>query len=243
MKIVDAVWEKRNLGVETCEIIVENKSDIEGFWETLPQIDSEYLVVKFPTGLVEFADRLTDNGFRFIEATVACHYDIRKEYNLNSVQKRFFDNCDYDIMNNDDLEELHTNLCDTLFETDRIALDPHFTIQQANNRYWNWINDEIERGAEIYKILYKQKSVGFFGLKGPKNKPYEFLAGIYKPFQNVIGSIMNYMAVEAAKEHGAIELHGVFSTNNRGAFANHMLMGYVLDSVENVFVKHNIKNR
>jgi len=242
MKIIDAVWEKRNLGVSTCEVVIENKSDIKEFFNNRQWNDYEYIVVKFPTELIGFANDLADADFHFIETAVACHYDVRKEFNLNPIQKRFFENCQYVLMNDKDLAELHTNLENILFETDRVALDPYFTLQQANNRYWGWINDEIERESEVYKIIYRQKSAGFFGLKGSKIRPFEFLAGVYKPFQNVgIGSIINYMSIEAAKNQGAIELQGAFSTNNKGAFAIHMSMGYVLDNVEYVFVKHNKK--
>lgn len=242
MKIIDAVWEKRNLGVNTSEILIESEIDTKGFFDNQTWNDSEYVVVRFPTGLIGFANDLSDNGFRFIETAVACHFDLNKEYNLNSIQKRFFKNCQYELMNDDDLSELHTNLKNILFETDRIALDPYFTLQQANNRYWGWINDEIAGGSKIYKIMYKEKAAGFFGLKGEPIKPYAFLGGVYKAFQNVgIGSIMNYLEIEAARKCGARELRSAFSTNNHGAFSVHMSMGYILDKVEYIFVKHNKK--
>ncbi len=240
MKIIDAVWEKRNLGISTCEVVIENEADIKEFFYDWQWKDYEYIVVKISSELIGFACNLSDAGFHFIETAVACHYDVKKEFNLNPIQKRFFENCCYEFMNDDDLSELHTNLNNILFENDRVALDPYFTFQQANNRYWGWINDELSKGSTVYKILYKQKNIGFFGLRDDKNKPFAFLGGIYKTHQNKgMGSIMNYMEIMAAKNRGASELQSTFSTNNRGAFAVHMSMGYILDKIEYVFVKHN----
>ena len=66
MKIIDAVWEKRNLGVETVEFVVEN-SDTEIVMGEILEAEKQYNVVKLPTNKPELMKLLQENGYRFVE--------------------------------------------------------------------------------------------------------------------------------------------------------------------------------
>ena len=67
MKIVDAAWEKRNLLLETKEIIVQEGDTTEELEEALRNSNEEYVVVKLPLTEIEKKFLLTDYGYTHVE--------------------------------------------------------------------------------------------------------------------------------------------------------------------------------
>ena len=65
-------------------------------------------------------------------------------------------------MTNDDISELFTQITSGLFETDRIYIDKKFGPNFSALRYVNWISDEINKGAKLYKLLYNRIRNRFF---------------------------------------------------------------------------------
>ena len=105
-----------------------------------------------------------------------------------------------------------------------------------------WIKDEIANESKVYKLVYKDNSVGFFILKNRGDRVFvAVLGGIYKQFKSYgFGFCMNYFQIsECINQHGS-RVYNVFSTNNKGAASIHFLMNYSIDTIYNVFVKHGI---
>ena len=50
MKVIDAVWEKRNLKVDTVEVEIELDDSLDGITEVLETVERkyQYIVVKVP---------------------------------------------------------------------------------------------------------------------------------------------------------------------------------------------------
>ncbi|MCH4154354.1 MAG: hypothetical protein LKF32_06905 [Mageeibacillus sp.] len=54
MRIVDAVWEKRNLGVDTVEIALDEDDDVNVF-EEINTLKQPYQVLKIPNGRIDIS--------------------------------------------------------------------------------------------------------------------------------------------------------------------------------------------
>jgi hypothetical protein len=242
MQIIKATWEKRNLGVDCNEIIIEADDSVEAISKEISKHETEYTVVKIPTGLDKLLLHLQKQGFLFIETITSC-YHTGEQFNLNRIQQRIIDNVSYKRITNDDIELIFKEINNGLFQTDRVSLDQHFTLEQSNNRYIGWVKDELDRGAKAYTLTYNTKNVGFFTLKKQTEHEYfAFLSGIYSDFlSSGLGFCTHYFEVIEAKRQGAKHVNTVYSSNNRGATAIHLNMGHVLREQYYVLVKHKTK--
>jgi hypothetical protein len=206
---------------------------------SLPEFETEYTVVKVPIGRVDISLYLQDAGYRFIELITTCHHDGRIPA-LPSVQQRIIDSVPYRKMDEYDLEEAFTMICGGMFDTDRVSLDPRFSRAQAASRYIGWIEDEIARGSQMFKIEYKGRSAGFFNLRHVGNRSAAAaIGGVYPEFQKAgLGICINYFEIVEGLKQGARRIVTSFSSNNRGAAAIHFLLGYSIGDQYYVFIKH-----
>ena len=83
LKIVNAYWEKRNLGVTTTEFTVEDNDTIEEIKKTLNDCTSGYQVLRLPNHLSHLLFAIQDLGFRFVEDMFSLKNDL-----LSSVMHR-----------------------------------------------------------------------------------------------------------------------------------------------------------
>lgn len=242
MKIIDAFWEKRNLGVSTTEVTIEKDDSIEEIVSNLKKIDSEYVVVKCHTADVDLNFELAKLGFTFVETLINVTHNL-KNVQLDMIQQRIADSVSYQEMDAVDLEQLFSELNKGLFYTDRVYLDSHFPKESAANRYKLWLQDELNRGSQIYKLTYKDKSIGFFIFKDlGDGVAYPFLAGIYPEFQKFsFGSMFIYKPIEEAVKRKFKMISTYVSSNNFNAVNSHVKMGFNIRNMQYVFVKHNQK--
>lgn len=241
MKIVEAFWEKRNLGVECKEIIIDSNdavSVIDGFEELTNA--TQYVVVKVPLNRFDICSLMTKLGFVFIEGSINFELFL-KQAQLTPLQQRLNNSVTYAEMEHDDLNELYAEIQGGLFGTDRILLDPHFTPQMAAKRYINWIADELKRKTQAYKIIYKKDSIGFFTFKeSAKGVYYPFLAGLYKSHSSSgLGFITLRKPIDEALKRGGDWISTFVSTNNLPVVRAHTQQGFSIKQIHYIFVKHN----
>jgi hypothetical protein len=239
MKIIDAYWEKRNIGVDTTEIFIEGHEVLPDILTEIKKHERDYNVIKIPIGRADIINALQEAGYVFIETLTQC-YEDSKEIPLNSIQKRILQSCLIVEALAADLEGVFESINMGLFQTDRISLDPHFGIRVGNRRYCLWIQDEIARGAKLFIVNSGQKKIGFFILKKTDDKEYYlFLSGLFPEFQKSgIGFCPHCQGILKCFELGARRVKLSYSSNNRGAAALHMNLGHRLDLQYYVFIKH-----
>jgi hypothetical protein len=218
MKIIDAFWEKRNLGVETKEIILSGTDSLLDVENVLNSLSSakRYIVVKIPAGKPDFIKLLTDRGFCFVETLFEVSLRIT-DFQLPKSFKRFDNLLSYKkLTTNEDFERLEKEIYRGIFTTDRIALDSNFGIEIASIRYINWIKDELQNGNEIFEILHKEKPIGFFALKKISEGKYDnFLAGMYqREFNTGFGfSILSKPIIELSNRQAEFYITHISSNN------------------------------
>ena len=237
MKVIDAFWEKRNLGVSTMEIILEKGDREEEFLKLIDQQEYEYCVVKLPIDAIAFNTVLEKNGFVFAESMNHIYHDLDLK-ELNGKKKEIVANTTIEKAEN--LESIFEQISKGMFSTDRIALDDRFGKEVAATRYINWIKDELQRGSEIYKYFYKGEEFGFSAIKETEVGVYhEFLYGIYNAYAGKGMSVnMPYKLTEVVTEKGGKMLTTDVSSNNIASLKSKINNGYKFDYSMYVFVKH-----
>jgi len=239
VKVIEAKWEKINLGVVAYEISVEESDTLIDLKTTLDKLVSEYTVVKIPTYRTELLFETNSLKLTFVEMVTKCHYTGQTPA-LNGIHKRIIESLTCQEISPENQRKLLVEVENGLFKADRVAIDPVFGIEKSSARYAGWIRDEVDLGATIYEVTKRSDFVGFFllrkidGLRCVSN-----LAGLIGKFQNSgIGYALNYFEIEMSSSIGASSVVSTYSSNNRGASTIHMSMGYVLDSQNYVYIRH-----
>lgn len=239
MEIKNAIWEKRNLGVDCNEVEIGSDDTLITLKNNISQFETEYTVVKVPVGMTDISYYLQSSGYVFMELITTC-FSRGKLPDITPIQKRIVESVSYDEMNEKDLDKLRYEINQGMFQQDRICLDPHFSQDQANRRYVNWISDEIKRGSKIFKLVYKGNAEGFFTFE--KNDNFLFrssLGALYPSFdRSGFGICLNYYIICEGIKNNAKKILTGFSSNNRGPSAMHFSLGLTLDKQYYVFVKH-----
>ena len=239
MKIIHADWEKRNMGINCFEFQIEQDDKQSEIEESINKIDADYIVIKLPTTRPELLFFFQEKGFTFIELMTNCFHDTNLPV-VSKIQQRILKRLSCEKMQAQDKSQLFKHIKEGLFKTDRVSLDPLFSVQQATNRYISWISSETKKGGLLYKILFDNKSAGFFLMKKQSdNCLFACIGGIYQKFQRFgLGFFLNYIQIQECRKVGAKKLLSSFSSNNRDASAIHLYTGYTLNQQYYVFTKH-----
>ena len=239
MQIIDAFWEKRNLGVETKEIVLSNSDSLSDIENGINSLSSEkrYTVVKVPNGRTDFVKLLTNKGFCFVESLFEVSLRIA-DFQLPESLKRFDSLLSYrQLVTGEAFERLEKEIKKGIFTTDRVALD--FGIDMAAVRYINWIKDEQQAGSEIFEILYEEEPIGFFTLKNLSNGRYDnFLAGMYHSESNQgLGfSILSKPIIELSRRKAKFYVTHI-SSNNLAVMRLYFSFGFTPANIVYVMTK------
>ena len=76
MKIIDAIWEKRNLGVSSYEVVIEAEDSASDIEKKLAELDADYIVVKVPTEHSDVLESVQKSGFSYIEDLIHVEHDL-----------------------------------------------------------------------------------------------------------------------------------------------------------------------
>lgn len=239
MKVIDAFWEKRNLGVDTVEFEISPDDTPEAVIDIIKNNEKEYNVIKAPSGRTELNYMMSELGYVYCETMFHLIHDLDLS-KVNSIQKRMASAVRYAVMDDNDIDMLFCEIGKGMFTTDRIALNPFFGIDCANTRYINWIRDELSRGTPVYKMLYKNDTVGFFTFKKIDDGVYfPFLAGMYEKYiRSGLGINIVIKPIELAQEMNAKYNSTYVSSNNNSALMTHLSLGFQVKELINVFTKN-----
>ena len=239
MEIIDAHWELRNLGVTTQEVEIESDNTPENIKKALSSLTAKYQVVKVPVADLNMNSLLSSYGFSFAEAMIRVSHSL-KELSCSPLIKRISDQITFKEMSDDETEIMHEQIKNGMFQTDRVILDSHFTPSQAANRYIQWMKDEKKRGSVLYTYKYKGQPVGFVCMRKIKPKVYyPVLGGVYDVEKNPsIGFAIVYRQLEMIKSLDGKQLVTNISSNNAAVVRAYSQLGYVIEDIKYVFVKH-----
>ena len=239
MEIIDAFWEQRNLGISCSEITADTGDTVKGMLEALALLTSQYQVIKLPVSRYDLMRVVEQHGFSFIEGSMNVVHNL-KNIDRSGIQKRLNDSVCYEEMDEFDISRLYAELQKGVFITDRIYLDTFFSKEQAAQRYVYWLEDEVSRGAQLYKVSFKNQSMGFFVFKETNNGGcYPFLAGLYESAKIPgIGNVLLYKIIEEASLRSLKFISSRISTNNLPVVKVHISEGFAITNINYVYIKH-----
>ena len=242
MNIVNAIWEKRNLGVDVVEIVCSEKDTNEELESVIDSIDVPYSVVKIPSGRVDLLLLSQQLGYKVIELSYNYECNIKRII-VPGIYSRFLEDVDIDIAT-DELKERALNeiASGQIFTTDRIALDPMFSREISGIRYKNWCIDVLEGGADMEVAYYRGKPVVFNISKEISGRPGAYdgiIGGAFSGYLNSgLGFLLVHCEIETCKRYGGKYCIGNTSSNNMSSLRLHMQYGFDIKFAQYVLIKH-----
>ena len=244
MKFVDCYWELENLGLRVCEVSVEDE-DI--FDEKIIQEETDsfdYVVIKVKMNHSDFNFGLSKMGFTMIETQLNLSKKY-KDFNFGDrLVKRMLPYVDEKIVNSqEELEAIIQKMTPDMFSTDRIYLDPKFDKSSNMRRYSNWIRTEFKNNSSIVKeFIFEGKAIGFGMYRENNGVLTGLLGGIYEREQSEgYGLLTACHGYLTAKKNNQpfIKARTSISSNNIPMLQIYNYLGFKIDGMNYVFVKHN----
>lgn len=237
MIVKNAVWEKRNLGVDSIEMEVEDKDTYEEVKKILSEVKSQYLAIKVPSIRTDITWLVSECGYTFVEDMMFFEHNLQP-IERTPLQQRLYDAVKVEPMQDEDYKLLFEEIDKGSFSFDRISNDPFFTQEQAITRFHNWLNDEKERGAEFLKGVMKGEMIGFFTIREIEDGIYtSALGGTFMKWRKG-GLGTNVQTPEEVKKRGGKKLVLGVSTNNMIQIRALIQNGFSPVKTNHVFVKH-----
>lgn len=241
MQVINAVWEKKNLGVDVTEINCSENDLPDELCEALNAINTSYSVVKIPSGSVNLLLEAQRHGYKVIEQTVELLGDINK-MKPPMIYERFMPHIRLEEASDKALSQVLEIIKEGgVFQTDRIALDPVFSKEIAGRRYYNWSRDVLNNNGFMGVLYYKDELVAF-NLSKPMadNQIYDGIVGGLLPGKANHG--LGFLVVHAENEICKYK-HGKYcttrvSTNNLPILRLHLSYGYDIKKMTYVLIKH-----
>ena len=239
MKIIDAIWEKENLGVTSKEVLVDLNDSVNDVKAGLVNLNDQYIVVKVPASLFGITALVQDMGYRFVEEMIEVEHDLH-EVKRSRILQRLYDSLDYREMTASDIETLYSEVDKGMFSTDRISNDPHFSAELSARRYKNWIKSMLNTGAIPYVMSYKGEPAGFIILTTKDRIVYHsVLGGGYEKFRKT-GLGMVQKEPEIVRLLGGKFVSTNVSSNNVNQCRALLANGFTVRNINHIFVKHNM---
>ena len=241
MKIIDAVWEKRNLGVTCAEIEIDESDDEEQITDALRNRKEQYIVVKVSVKNPGAMLTVQKEGFTYIETLMQIEADLKNGLYIPEVCSRLIKNIGFHAASEEEtgrvLEEIGAG---EIFYTDRISIDPYFSREIAGRRYAYWIRDILSAdSSELIITEYLGENVGFVVLQHKEKYSDPVLSGMLSGFIGCgLGFVNSYCIQSFLFEKGVRRSVSHISTNNTDMLKMSLLFNNSINEVQSVFIKH-----
>lgn len=247
MRFIDAFWEKRNLGVDSLEVEVEDKDFILNPAETEKRIFAcrddkgyAYIVVKVPEGHVEYDYYLQHHGWWKIESQIELVTNAKTAEAETRKYENILDGIDIEeIDQQSQVDAIKQEIERGIFQTDRIALDPSFGVGVAGKRYANWVQDEFECGSSLSYGIVDGEKVSFALARYNGASQEGLLGGLFcMSSSRQMAGLIEAFRMRKAIRQGIKHFHTFVSSNNVVVLKLHEAMGYRVKSIKGVYVRH-----
>lgn len=243
MKVIDAFWEKRNLGVDAVSFHIGPEDTLEEILPIIDETDVEYQTAIIDPNKLNIALELQKHGFKFIESTLYLSAPI-DEIRIPPNLERFQSSMTYRPATEKEINEIVESVKNgNIFNTDKIALDPFFGIKKSGIRYSFWIKDLVKSGKTCFVITYKDEVIGFEVSDIEDGVVMGYIGGrLPSKTGRMLGAAIYVPKTTYWKTHNAKKINVVVSSNNIPIIKIHQSFGLTVDLCKYVLIKHIIKD-
>ena len=244
MKVIDAFWEKRNLGVDAISFQIDKEDSLDEIVRLINDDKREYQTAIIDPTRSDVLLELQNHGFKFMECTLSLSATADKVV-IPETLKRFQSHMEYRPASENEIEMIKGIIKDgDVFKTDKISLDPFFGIKKAGIRYSFWIDDLLKTGNTLFVITYKDEVIGFEVAKLSGDTVEAYLGGMLpSKIGRMLGAAMYVPSTTYWKEHGAKILTAVVSSNNPPILKIHESFGLIITDWKYVLIRHSMDSR
>ncbi|MCL1854439.1 MAG: hypothetical protein FWF86_01795 [Clostridia bacterium] len=243
MKVTHATWELENLGVQTYEFLLDAQDSLDRFAEKERECldaGAEYLVVKTPVNCARWLFGLPALQYTFVETVF--HVAIKRaEYRIPAAIARFDRGLSVAERGNpEDIARVTGIIRDGIFLSDRVSIDPHFTLAQSGYRYANWTRGMLEAGGKLYEMLREKRPVGFFVVcRKDENTVDPVLMGLYdEQNDRGMGALLHKKAMDTCFTWDCKQLQSTIVSNNAKVLRVYVNAGAAIVDTLYTYVKH-----
>jgi hypothetical protein len=239
MRLVNAHWEIRNLGVSCTEMTIDAGDTIDDVRGAIRQQGDEYAVAKVPVPRVDALLCFQEAGYAVIEVVLRIKMRLHDAV-FPRLYARYEKHLSFRQAQDDEVRRIMAEVQAGVFATDRVALDPYFTPALAANRYRHWIEDELNRNSKAYVTAYRSDDIGFSILRDEGEGRFNALFGaLYlEKKDSALGFAIGWANITKASELGGTTIETTVSTNNLPAIRMNLSIGYEVANAFYVLVKH-----
>lgn len=243
MQTVHAIWERENLGVNAYEIMLSREdtpSALAREEERILALGAEYIVLKTPVNCPALLFGIPKLGYSFVE--MVFHVEIRRsDYRMPDNVARFDRGLETVLLTDPtDVERVCGLIRGGLFVSDRVSIDPSFSVKDGGNRYANWLRSMLERGGFLYEVVHKQKPIGFFVIcRKDESTVDPVLMGMYdQQGDRGMGALLHKKTLDTCFTHECKRLTSTVVSNNEKVLRVYVNAGATIADTLYTYVKH-----
>ena len=241
MKVRSTPWDDHNLGVSTIEVRIEALDAIMEINRVISSLVENFQIIRVPTSRLDVNLLLSRLGFYFSESLFRLDANVNSlgQSALGQVAKR---DVTIEAADKNHLENLRKEILGLLFRSDRISLDPSELRSRSGIRYWNWICDEIARGATVRILRSPKRELGFFTFRKLNDQSAEVaLSGTFGDKTSpTAGLLLQNAILETCYRENVRLLKSSISSNNISAIRVCLAAGYEIVDCEYVFTRNSL---
>jgi hypothetical protein len=243
MNTVHAVWERQNLGVDAYETTLTETDAPEAYARSEAEMiraGAQYLVVKTPVNCPALLFGLPALGYTMVETVF--HVAIRREeYRMPATIARFDRGLSVaERTDETDLRRVYALIRSGVFRSDRVSVDPAFTLAQSGNRYANWLAQMLGRGGKLFEVLRGETPVGFFVIQRVDETTVDpVLMGLYDEANDRgMGALLHKKTLDTCFTMDCARLTSTIVSNNSKVLRVYVNAGATIADTQYTYVKH-----
>ncbi len=243
MKIVHAVWEQQNLGVDAYEIYLDTGDTVEQLAQAeceLLEAGGKYFVVKTPVNRSDFLFGLPKLNYTFVETLFRVAVE-RDNYHVPLSIARFDRELSVVRRTTDgEMEAVFDRIRDGVFKSDRISMDPYFSKEKTSTRYINWIRQMMKQECMLFEVLHRSEPIGVFIIKRIDAQTVDpVLMGLYNEDKNRgLGTLLHKKTLDTCFEQPCDRITSTFVSNNAKILRVYTNIGAAITDLLYTYVKH-----
>lgn len=239
MIIKKTPWEKRNLGVDSSIEFYIGQNDTFEDIEVIRDHSELYQVAHIAPGNIEALLFLQSVNFVVLEMNIQLKRSL-SVIELPRIYKRYEKVLSHRYAEKSEINQIIEIVKSRhMFRTDKIALDPFFGEEYAGKRYALWSGDILSNGGVVVLSLYKNTPIGFEIYTEKDKKCTNFIGGVFPEFESKgLGFAPLYSELLDQQNRGNKSVTTGVSSNNLPVLKLHEMLGYKVESMSYVLVKH-----